>query len=781
MTWKFGIVGALALPSLALAQVPAFGPATRVVDRILYGGTTELADFDGDGDLDVFVAGDGNNTLGWFAQEAPGDFSWVKLFPEETMADDWNDMEVVDWDGDGLADIVACEEGGLVYCAQQADGTLAPAVLLRASPSPFRLEIADVNGDEILDVTYADNQSNEVTLMLGLGGGAVTEATEPEALAGAALATFADWNGDGLLDWLYGSYTWGQLYVRLGFGNGGFAPGQILADFGKLSAVASLPGGGGDLILGVDDTYVLRWHADGTPPDTLGLFGKAQQFAFGDATGDGVLDIAVAAQVTNECGLIVGDGAGGFLPEPTEFNVPQALDIELGDIDGDGIAEMITSSRTRGQVGFRNFDGNGAAVDYTPLIEGLQYVRNAATGDLNGDGLDDIATMVQGTNLYGGGPEYLNVAFARPEGGFEVTYVATGTYFGYDVELADYDGDNDLDAVVSDYNGDRVVGLRNDGTGTLTLTDTLIANINGCDDVLLHDLDGDGDLDLVAGAWQGSSSVFALNNGTGTFAEPVTLPNTGSRCEAVVAGDFNGDGLEDIAACFENSGDVRIWLQTAEMAFAQPQILPLASAQDLALADADADGDLDLFGVGYNETGVLLYTNPDGSGLFLPGTAFGFTDLNGTLGLTAADPDGDGLAELVVSEYGGARTRLFHGATGAVLELATGNNPQNARFGDFDGDGDADLALTFYSSAEIKWVELLSGLQPPPCPGDVDLNGLVTTDDLTLFLAAYGCGSGLSGTAAAPCGPADFDGDGDVSVQDFLLLLGMFGSACSSN
>jgi len=762
---------------------PVFSTAERVVDRVLYNGTIELGDFDGDGDLDVFTAGNGNNTLAWFAQEAPGVFGWAQLFPEETMADDWHDFTLVDWNGDGLLDILACEEGGLVFLAQQEEGTLAPAATLHASPNPFRLSVADVNGDGVPDVTCADDDVDEVVVLIGDGAGGAALVLE-EAFSGAALTLFADWNGDGIQDWLYGSYTWGELYVRQGFGNGGFAPAEMLANFGKLSAIAVLPGATpgstADLILGVEDTYVLHWHGDGTPADTLGLFGRAQAFAFGDATGDGVLDIAVAAQTTNECGLIVGNPSGGFLPEPTEFSMPQAIDVEMADLDGDGVSEMLTASRTRGQVGYRDFDASGAELSYAPLIEGLQYVRNAATGDLNGDGRQDLAVMVQGTNLYAGGPEYLNVAMAQADGGFEVSYVPTGTYFGYDVVFADYDHDGDLDAAVSDYNGDRVVGLRNDGLGQLVLADTLIADINGCDDLVFEDLDGDGDLDLVAAAWLGSSVVWALNNGGGAFGEPEALSDTGSRCEAVVAGDFNADGWMDLAACFENSGDVRVWLHNGQpdgVAFAFAQELALTSAQDLAMADADADGDLDLFGIGYNETGVIQFTN-DGVGGFSSGLSVGFTDANGALGLTAGDPDGDGRADLIISEYGAARTRLYHAASGAVVELATGSGPQSAHFVDLDGDDDQDVLMTFYGAAEIKWAALQSGMQPPPCLADLTGDGWVTTADLTSFLASYGCGAEEESESEDACGLADFEGDGKVGVHDLLILLGRLGEGC---
>jgi len=750
-------------------EVPVFDQSQRVVERLLYPEQFEVVDWDGDGDLDVFAAGNGNNRLAFFEGTGAGELSWMQLLSESAMADDWNDVQAVDWDADGRMDLVACEEGGLQWLAQLEDGTLAAPVELRSGPDPFRLDIRDVNGDGHLDVSYTDHGVNEAVLMLGMGGGMVAEEVLVEPLNGAAVTALADWNHDGYIDWLYGSYSWGELYVRLGDGMGSFAPEELVADFGKLSGLGVMLGSEGEpdrFFVGVEDTYVLEWHPDGAPADTLGLLAKAQQFAFGDLNADGFFDIAVAAQASSECGVIYGNEAGGFNSDVVELNVASTMDVAVADLDGDGMNDLVTSSRTKGQLGFRSGSASDPLLEwsYTPLVEGLQYVRNADSGDVNGDGLDDVLVMVQGTNLYNGGPEYLHVALAQPNGHFEVTYVPTGTYFGYEVQLADYDGDGDLDAAVSDYNGDRVIGLRNNGEGEFAVADTLIESINGCDDLTWVDMDGDGDDDLVAAAWQGSDVMIALNDGAGSFALPLELSNPGSRCEAAGAGDFNGDGLMDIAACFENSGDVRIWLRTVgsgagELTFDTPQVLVLSSAQDLGVADWDGDGDLDVFGVGYNETDVQVFENVDGT--FNEAIPMGIEDVNGALGLTVGDADGDGLAEAIVSEYGGGRTRLFHGATAHVVELFAASGPQNAVFGDFDGDEDLDVAMTFYSVGEIRWARLASGMQPPPCIG---------TDQVLAFLAFYGCSEACEGY--------DYDSNGVVSVFDLLELLRLVGSGC---
>ncbi|MBL0926141.1 MAG: S8 family serine peptidase [Phycisphaerales bacterium] len=60
-------------------------------------------------------------------------------------------------------------------------------------------------------------------------------------------------------------------------------------------------------------------------------------------------------------------------------------------------------------------------------------------------------------------------------------------------------------------------------------------------------------------------------------------------------------------------------------------------------------------------------------------------------------------------------------------------------------------------------------VQPPACPGDVDGNGAVGANDLTLLLTGFGKPGG---------GPADLDGNGTVGANDLTTLLLNFGLRC---
>ncbi len=61
---------------------------------------------------------------------------------------------------------------------------------------------------------------------------------------------------------------------------------------------------------------------------------------------------------------------------------------------------------------------------------------------------------------------------------------------------------------------------------------------------------------------------------------------------------------------------------------------------------------------------------------------------------------------------------------------------------------------------------LFSGLVFVPCVGDVDGDGEVGIQDFLILLGSWGDNPGH---------PADFDGDGFVGIADFLSLLGAWG------
>ena len=243
-------------------------------------------------------------------------------------------------------------------------------------------------------------------------------------------------------------------------------------------------------------------------------------------------------------------------------------------------------------------------------------------------------------------------------------------------QWGDVDGANGPDLVIVgvDYSG----VYANDGTGVLHLTqDLLTQDVHNGD---LGDFDSDGDPDLVViGGWGPYFGVY--RNDAGAFSEQLTLPGVAGYDVHWV--DYNSDGLLDIfvaGVASPTQSRVELWRQGPPGSFsldtAQPGLdafaalgfeaqLPMA-----AWGDYDHDGDPDLFLSGGGTWGCLTKTF-----------------LNTTGGTLIEDPD-SGLNDAPICY-------------------------SYPRWGDFDRDGDLDLAA-WEQGGSVK--VFINGGAPAPVP-----------------------------------------------------------------
>ena len=282
-----------------------------------------------------------------------------------------------------------------------------------------------------------------------------------------------------------------------------------------------------------------------------------------------------------------------------------------------------------------------------------------------------------------------------------------------DVDLGDVDGDGDLDIVtlltqavaVSFNQGNAVFGLPvRYPVGSL---------LDG--EILLADIDNDGDLDVTMtpglSANGNSTGSVMLNNGSGVFGAEVQIGNGGAFGHDV--GDVNGDGNLDLIYSGINLTDINVFLGNGDGTFSAGTQLQVSfgTLEDVILGDWDRDGDLDAAvadaGLGAR---IRILTNPGNGNLVVqssvtvPGTNVipfylvrGDWNQDGDLDI-AVNTGLDGTVVVLDNNGSGGFTASQTLSTTGILDYSA------FTAGDFDGDGDLDIA-TFPDNVIVGGVE----------------------------------------------------------------------------
>ncbi len=234
-----------------------------------------------------------------------------------------------------------------------------------------------------------------------------------------------------------------------------------------------------------------------------GVRGVSNAIAVGDLDGDGDPDLVIGNAGQNEA--LINNGRGAFSVAtaarlPTRADTTQ--DLELGDLDGDGDLDLVVGNEDDNRLLIN--DGRGVFTDETdprlPLDPGREETREAALGDVDGDG--DLDLLFANVAFREGKDPQNRLLINDGRGVFSDETAArlpADELFALEGELADLDGDGDLDVITGNWDGYGYRVLLNDGAGRFERDlNTVLPDwmISGGLDAELADLDGDGALDL---------------------------------------------------------------------------------------------------------------------------------------------------------------------------------------------------------------------------------------------------------------------------------------------
>ena len=349
-----------------LAEVGGTGNSNFVSQgTVMAGGgsrSVTAGDLDGDGDLDLAVANQADNSVTLLLNDGSGSFNEAAGSPV-SVGFDPGAVTSGDLDGDGDIDLAVANFFGFDVTVLLNDGSAgfseAPGSPLPAGNVPFSITTGDLDGDGDLDLAVANENDDNVIILFNDGSAGFSEAPgspiavgdEPQSVAAG------DLDNDGDLDLAVANFSGDNVTVLLNDGSAGFG------------------------------------EAVGSP---VTVDNEPTSVIVGDLDGDSDLDLAVANFSGDNVTVLLNDGGAGFSEAAgspiAAGNGP--FSITRGDLDGDGDLDLATAN-------FAGFIDNATVL----LNDGSARFSEAAgspfvvgsdpfsitTGDLDGDGDLDLA------------------------------------------------------------------------------------------------------------------------------------------------------------------------------------------------------------------------------------------------------------------------------------------------------------------------------------------------------------------------------------------------------
>jgi len=335
-----------------------------------------------------------------------------------------------------------------------------------------------------------------------------------------------------------------------------------------------------------------------------------------------------------------------------------------------------------------------------------QYSESVDSSDWNGDGFPDLAFAGGADDdPPAGSPN--RVYQSLGDGTFELVWSSMETDHSLGVAWADVDGDGDPDlAVANDSQPDRL--YENIGGDLVPIWESDADD--GSFGIAWADVDGDGDPDLSIANIDGPNVIYENVEGT-LDTTPFWVAPHDEETSALAWADADGDGDLDLACANEPNAANRMYRNDAGVLTSVWTSDREYTTVGVAWGDMDGDG-LPEVAFADEWVGFTVYGNDAG----VLGETPLFERLGGDSGddvdnddIAWADFDQDGLEDLVI--VGHQRDRVWRntGVGGFTtwwrspgsLDAATG-----VAVGDFDQDGDPDIAVAMASGQDAVFTNL---------------------------------------------------------------------------
>lgn len=663
----------------------------------------EVADLDGDGDLDVATSSYSNNSIVWFENlDGQGTFGLEQLVSNELYY--IRDFRLIDIDDDGDFDIFSASHTHLIegqnklVWFENIDGFGTFSAEQLVTDSDIRHSI--VYGGDI------DNDGDKDIISLAFQ--------------------------DDTIAW----------YENLD-GQGDFGDQQIVSDNSDAVFSVVLEDMDNDSDLDIVSTYYsadkIVWFEN---INGLGEFGDEQIIAnmdqpnnimVGDVDNDSDLDVIIGN--TNNNGII------GWFENTNSEGVFSDIQIiaeniyNLGynfvtDIDDDGDLDFFYASYQDNKIAwFENLNGAGDFSTEINLTSRVDIPEAVYSADLDGDGDLDVLSASSGDDKLAW---YENMDGLGDFGLQKV--ISDEAYQASALHAADFDGDGDLDVVFSSYlhsgNNSKLTWFENlDGLGNFSEGNSITTTLSTPKSVVAGDVDGDGDMDVISCSFNTSAVVWYDNlDGLGTFSSSNLISSNVGGASCVFVADMDNDGDLDVLSTAQLANRVLYHENLDGLGDFTTAVVTYGAsgASSVSAADFDGDGDLDILRTSFNDDEIMWHEYDEEFEVFNVGDQVTF-DADYVLSAYPVDIDNDGHIDIVAAESNNNEITWYRNEDGEggfgekqIVSLV-GEGPASVFVSDIDNDGDIDIISASRLNDMIAWHENL-GISTNEINGNVLLN-----------------------------------------------------------